>query len=724
MGVFMNKTVKNLYFPIFLGLFLFASTDLQSAKQRDLCFAETQDVQVLQDFAELMNILELRSDAIFHAINESIIRDIETSLSSKRDMAKKQTRNAINAASTAYLMASENVKQRLDRLEQGAQKAGTFTYSRIEKIVADDVLKSEKIAIGDFSIKSLAFQLKAISDILSIKEQCQTMPFLAYVYLIQESYTKAADSIGTKTQLLFLEELNIPKYNIARLCKYLFAAHVRNIIDLAAKAEISLSTSSVKYTSLRIEAHKKKALADIIKERETVYSKLITLDEIKDLISSQLNGLPEKLISRILSLADPENADQLIHYIQIWGEKTKIVSPKDHLRYFSFLNSELESFKKIFSGIDLKKEDSPQNAQNIWPNLVAKLTECKFDLLIRPGGTTQESAPACSSSTKTARASKKTKTPTQEELKADQAARKLIAQEEAAKKSKADKKKAAAMASAKKGKAPAKCKEKKQVEKPKVATPKQKAQSQQQTEEIPAPSTIEISDAQQTPELSSDMLAILPEESATPKIPQAGEAACSQTAAFVPSEHISSQPKPVEQIQDAEQDHKIEEACGPTALELQQTQWGEPANPRDQLYSRYNCIVDLSRLDLSSGKNGYQCKIFLHPEAAAVAGVNFLANLDYSKLSKYRNPRDNNHAFSNLVEKHYGQLGTITKKEICTNGSIELHITFPGRITWIGHEMANAFQLPPNGTFEFIIIKKDMKPESYALCVHRFFRPN
>lgn len=139
----MKKVIKSLYFQVFLGLFAFASTNLWGATQEPtVCAEATQehdDAQVRQELAELMHILELRSDAIFYAISESIDRNaLAEQISSysstryvdshaKRDQAKKQTRDAINAASNAYLMASENVKSRLDRLDQIAHEKGAFT---------------------------------------------------------------------------------------------------------------------------------------------------------------------------------------------------------------------------------------------------------------------------------------------------------------------------------------------------------------------------------------------------------------------------------------------------------------------------------------------------------------------------------------------------------------------------------------------------------------------
>lgn len=718
MGVIMKKVVKNLFLSIFLGLFVFASTNLQGAKQKETCdkisdkTQKSVNVQVGQDLTEVMRILELRADAIFYAINESIERNdagkmLATNYT-ESEKARKATRIAINIASNAYLMANKTVQNCLDQLEDETQRIGIFTYSDLEKIIADDVLKSERMEVGDFSIESVGFQFMAIANVLSIKDKCQEIPFLAYAHLIQESYTNAANLIKVKTQSIFLEELDIPKDNIVKLCHYLFAAHVRNIIDLAFNTEVEIHSSSVKYTSTKIEAHKKQTLDDITKEREIAYSKLISLNEIRTQISQQLSGLSEKLVSRILALTNPGNGDHLIHYVKIWGEETK---------------SETESFKKIFSGIDLKNKFSPQNAQNIWPNLVAKLTECKFEFLIKSDTSAQDCKPGCSRSAKTASAGKKTKAPTQEELKADQAAQELIAQEDAAKKKReAGKQKTAAKVKSKKIKAVKKEKEKEHVEEPKPAPSKQNPKIKKQTGGEPAPSTLENSAVLQTPEFLLSPLSTSPKKAATPKVTPAEEAACSQMAALMPStsaEQTSTQPSQIEQSQDTE----IEEDCGPNALELHQTQWGEPANPGDQVCVKYNCIWDLSRLDLSSKQTEYQCKIFLHPETAG-SSVNFLANLDYSVLHKYKNPRDNNHAFSNLVEKYYGQLGVVTKKEIRPDEWLELHIQFPGRIAWIGHEMADACQLPPNGIFEFIIIKKDMDPNSYALCVHRFFRPN
>jgi len=695
MGVIMKKVTKSLYFTLFLGLFAFASNNLWCVIQKPADCAEAaqehDDAQVRQEFAELMHILELRADAIFYAISESIDRnDLAMQISSfsstshvdssvKRDRAKKQTRDAINAASTAYLMASENVKCRLDKIEQEARGKGAFTYSNIEKIVADDVLKSEKIHVSDFSLQSIDFQLRAIAETLGIKDKCQNRSFLEYINLIQRIHAETAAIIKTESHSLFLEILNIPDNTIAHICKTLFAAHLKNIIDLAFRSEIIVHSAPVKYTSAKIEAHKKKLLDEIAREREVTYSRLLTLDEIKELISKQLVNLPEKSRLRILALADPENSASLIHYIQIWGEQLIRPMSKDtHMQYFSFLNSELESFKKIFSETDPK---------NIWPNLVAKLETLRFSSLIK---VQSSSEPGCS---KAAAESKEHRELTQAELKAEQLAKDLIADEEAAKKQhKTKKQKAAAKQAAERSKAAAKRKEEAPsvTVTPKIGSSKQKQKHKEQD----APSVVETL-RHKAPELL---------------------ASTSSPAPAVPSLSPESlAPDLTIQIQDPE----IEETLKLGVAESQSGQeLFEPENPQDQISKKYNCILDLSR-----STTGYQCKIFLHPEAAG-SSVNFLANLDYSRLPKYKNPRDNNHAFSNLVEKYYGNLGIISSQRSTGNGWIVIHITFPGRITWIGHEMANAYQLPPSGMFEFVIMKRDMNPNSYARCVHRFFRPN
>ncbi|MFH1254031.1 MAG: hypothetical protein V1646_01210 [bacterium] len=708
----MKKVIKSLFFSIFLGLFAFASTNLWGATQKPVCSVEaaqvTDDAQVRQELAELMHILELRADAIFYAINESIDRNsITTQIAdfssansaahyAKRDTAKRLTRTAMNIASTAYLLASENVKSHLDKLEIKAKTKGIFTYSDIENIIATDVLKSEKIHSKDFSEQSLNFQFQAIAETLSIKDKCQNIAFLEYITLIQKMYTITSDFLKTKSHILFLEELNIPSNNIALICKGLFSAHLRNIIDLAFRAEVMVQSAPVKYTSAKIEAHKKKILADIVQERKVICSRLLTLDEIKEIISQQLVTLPEKLRLRILALTNPENSASLIHYIQIWGEQLiRPISKDDHMQYFSILNSELESFKKIFSGIDLKSESTGADPKNIWPNLVAKLETLNFSNLIRPQSSSERcsSEPGCS---KAADGSKGHKGLTQAEEKAEQLAKDLIAEEEAKKKKRETaKQKTAAKQAAERSKSAAKRKE----ETPSVTiTPKLGSSKQKQKhKEQDAPSVVES-----LRQANRELLPPLPSTSSP--APAAPTVKIEVTAADLTA-----------QVQDPE----IEEACKLVASESQSGQSiFEPENPKDKISTKYNCILDLSR-----GETGYQCKIFLHPEAAGTS-INFLANLDYSSLPKYKNPRDNNHAFSNLVEKHFGYLGVITSQKSTGNGWIVIRISFPGRITWIGHAMEDACQLPPSGTFEFVIMKKDMNPESYARCVHRFFRPN
>ncbi|MFA6535325.1 MAG: hypothetical protein WCS92_03655 [Candidatus Babeliales bacterium] len=696
----MKKVIKYLYFPIFLGFFAFASTNLWSATQKPADCAEAAlahlEAQVRQEFTELMYIIELRADAIFYAISESIDRNALAkqipSYSStshvdslaKIDLAKKQTRDAINAASTAYLMTSENVKSRLDRLEQIAHEKGAFTYNDIERIVAKDVLKSEKIHSKDCSDESIDFQFRAIEEILSIQGLCQEMCFICYIDMIWQIHKKTAALLKTESHDLFLEIFNTSSGKVGNICNYLFAAHLRNIIDVAFRSEIIVPSTPVKYSSAKIEAHRKKRLAEVAKEREAIHSRLLTIDEIKAMILQQIGQLPEKLKARILELANPGNSQRLIHYVQVWGAIAGPEAKKNLEIFFLSLNSEFESLKKIFSGIDLKSEVTGTNPKNILPNLIAKLTEYNFEFLIKDEA-------GCS---KAAAESKEHRELTQAELKAEQMAKDLIAAEDTAKKQhKTKKQKAAAKQATERSKAAAKRKEEEAPSvtvTPKIGSSKQKQKHKGQD----APSVVETL-RHKAPELL---------------------ASTSSPAPAVPSLSPESlAPDLTIQIQDPE----IEETLKLGVAESQSGQeLFEPENPQDQISKKYNCILDLSR-----GTTGYQCKIFLHPEAAG-SSVNFLANLDYSRLPKYKNPRDNNHAFSNLVEKHYGNLGVISSQRSTGNGWIVIRITFPGRITWIGHEMANACQLPPNGTFEFVIMKRDMNPNSYACCVHRFFRPN
>lgn len=702
----MKKVIKSLYFALFLSLFAFRSNNLFAATKTPsipatAAAAEPDGTQTVQELAELMHILELRADAIFYAISESIDRNaLAEQISSysstghidshaKRDQTKKQTRDAINAASTAYLMASENVKSRLDRLDQIAHEKGAFTYSDIERIVANDVLKSEKIHSKDFSDESIDFQFRAIAETLSIQGRCQDMPFLGYINMIGKIHANTASLIKTESHDLFLEILNISSDNVVKICKYLFAAHLRNIIDVAFRSEIIVPSTPVKYSSAKIESHKKKILADVAKEREVVYSKLLTIDEIKAVILQQIGQLPEKLKARILELANPGNSQRLIHYVQVWGEQTRTATKQAHAQYFSLLSSELESLKKIFSGIDIKSELSGINPKNILPNLIAKLTAYKFEFLIKTDVSTQHDEAGCS---RAAASSKKHREKTQEELQAEQRAKDLIAAEDATKKKRETKKqKASAKQAPEKSKSVAKRKEEEAPSvtvKPKVDSSKQKQKHKEQE----APSVVET-------------LRQINPESVPPLAPTSSPVPVTTTVKIEPTADI--------------QDPEIEEACKIVALETQSgKELLEAENPKDKISTKYNCILDLSR-----GETGYQCKIFLHPEAAGTS-VNFLANLDYTRLPKYKNPKDNNHAFSNLVEKHFGNLGVITSQRSTGNGWIVIRITFPGRITWIGHEMADACQLPPSGTFEFVIMKRDMNPNSYARCVHRFFRPN
>ncbi len=703
----MEKVIKSLYFALFLSLFslisnyLFATTKTPSIPATAAA-AKQDEALTVQEFAELMHILELRADAIFYTISESIDRNALAeqifSCSSTSDIAsavngnltKNQTRDAINAASTAYLMASDNVKCLLDKIEQAANQKWAFTYSNIESIVANDVLKSEKINACDFSLQSIDFQLKTVAEILEVKNKCQDRSFLEYINLIQRIHAETAAIIETESHSLFLEILNISSDNVVKICKYLFAAHLRNIIDVAFRSGITVPSAPVKYTSAKIEAHKKKLLEEIAREREAVYSKLLTIDEIKTLILQQIGQLPEKLKARILELANPGNSQRLIHYVQVWGELLRTATKQAHTQYFSLLSSELESLKKIFSGIDIKSELSRINPKNILPNLIAKLTVYKFEFLIKTDVSTQHDEAGYSSA---AASSKKHREKTQAELKAEQLAKDLIAEEESAKKKHKTKKQKASPNHAKETSRSVAKSKKEEAHSVTVKTKIGSSQQKQKHKEQEAPSVVETL-RQTNPELLQPLAST--SSSVLPTAP---------TVKIVATADI--------------QDPEIEEAYKLVALEPQSgKELFEAENPKDKISQMYNCILDLSR-----GETGYQCKIFLSPNSAAASRPNFLANLDYSRLPKYKNPKDNNHAFSNLVEKHFGNLGVITNQKSTGNGWIVIHISFPGRITWIGHEMADACHLPPNGRFEFVIMKRDINPNSYACCVHRFFRP-
>jgi hypothetical protein len=719
--VIMKKVLKYLFFPIFLSLVAFASTNLWCMEQKPNSQKEvlTLEVLTLNAIRDLSNIIELRADAIFCAIHESIERNavglyISSESLSRRNVAMRETRDAMNKASTAYLMISEDLRKMIDEIDRMAGASGVFTYTNLEEIIKNDVLKSEQIRVNDFRGKSLQFQFDVISKVLNIKDKCQKKPFLLYVKALQKIYRTVF--LGHK--ILFLEELNFtPDTYIHKL---LVVARLRNIIDLAYNSEVSLPP--LKHISNATKEHRETQLKAIAQAKKMACAKLFSVAEIKGLIKQGLDGLPEALVlyDRILSLADAENSESLIHYMQIWSEKWVEENglPKGFtMRAFSSLNSSMESFKQIFSGIDPKK--SGINPENIGPNLVAKLTEMEAKILIKPESLNNGSTPESSSG-------KKVEIHTNtEELIAEKVAEELIAEEVGKKKKKAEK--ARAQEEVRKAEAELKAKEKRKVEQAHKsnASKSKKKNKNGNSEQSEVSSSSVIETAQPLVSTSTtDTVVLSVSTSSVPSIDPVDQTQSQETE--VQSQEIEVQSQEIEvQSQEIEvQSQEIEEACANCVAESQFVQnWGELENPQDQLFGQFNCVVDLSR-----GAEGpwYQCKIFLYPELGA-SSENLLANLDYSRLPKYKNPRDNNHAFSNLVEKRFGHLGTITSIEQLKNGWLRITVKFPGRITWMGHAMLDAFSqgsAGSNGTFEFIILKKDMNPNSYARCVHRFFRPN
>lgn len=137
------------------------------------------------------------------------------------------------------------------------------------------------------------------------------------------------------------------------------------------------------------------------------------------------------------------------------------------------------------------------------------------------------------------------------------------------------------------------------------------------------------------------------------------------------------------------------------------------------------CLLDCERA--SSG--GYQIEVFVYKSNGQEA-INPIESLDYSVLKKVNHFKDNNHAFTKLVEV-YGSYGRSESVELLSPEDLfyaqgyrfKCFFSIPGRLASIGYPINRASESGPNGTFEFVVLKREEKDKG-GICVHRFFRPN
>lgn len=690
----MKKFIKYLYFPVFLSFFAFTPITIWGAKMAPASAAGAELGSVTP---ELLKLFALRAEVIAYAIEASIEHNAHSEscmeiLKNKKRIQRieQQAYAALNEAEAAYLMANKRTQSKLDIIENTlcslvCQKLGAqnlLTYGKIKKIVQDNVVRSELPASVRRNLSLMMQNAAPLEALFEIKDDCLRPEFITYTNWLQGFYTKKSLELGLPDKKLFLESLGHSD-NLVQIFRCLCMAKVRNIIELAYNAGILENTPQGR-SSKAIEEFRKRKASAIAEERQKVYVRLLSIEEIKAMISEYTRALSPVLQERILSLVNPENAATLTHYAFIWEAKCRIAG--EHFGSL-FIDSaaEIEYLRKTFSGLDPKSVQAGANAENIWPNLLSRLRDCGVDMLLKV-----EAPQAVVDKAPQAK-----KMQPSRELPA--MAKELIAEEDARKRKQAQLKAAQERAAEerrleaeRKAQAAYRAEKKKQKKtKPQDAHPEEALSPEQSY----APESHEVKELEQKD--------LVPEKQAqdplvTPLDPQVAAAA------------------------EPEEDDDDEDIFKLYVAEQQpiQVQFELP-NSTDKIYKQYNCIWDLSR----DATGSYQCKIFLHPEISA-SGENFLANLDYSRLAKYKNPRDNNHAFSNLVEKEFGYLGNVVERKETGSGWIVMRITFPGTITWMGHKMSDACQLRTNGTFEFVIMKKDMNPESYARCVHRFFRPN
>lgn len=137
------------------------------------------------------------------------------------------------------------------------------------------------------------------------------------------------------------------------------------------------------------------------------------------------------------------------------------------------------------------------------------------------------------------------------------------------------------------------------------------------------------------------------------------------------------------------------------------------------------CLLDCQR----ARNGGYQIEVFVYKNNGQVA-INPIESLDYSVLKKINYSKDNNHAFTKLVEV-YGVYGRTELIEQLTSEDplyaqgyrVKCFFSIPGRLASIGYPIHRASESGPNGTFEFTVLKREVEDKG-GICVHRFFRPN
>jgi hypothetical protein len=148
-------------------------------------------------------------------------------------------------------------------------------------------------------------------------------------------------------------------------------------------------------------------------------------------------------------------------------------------------------------------------------------------------------------------------------------------------------------------------------------------------------------------------------------------------------------------------------------------------------YPKFGHILDLER----GQQGGYQNQVFIIKRKKLPE--NYLAKIRYSQevLGKMMALNDNNHSFSPLVEKMFGQFATECIQTPVDQNSAEFKKGFKYKyeikndgvlaslgcpFNYISYQINNGASIA-NGQFEFIVLYNPDTKESY--CLHRFFRP-
>jgi hypothetical protein len=154
------------------------------------------------------------------------------------------------------------------------------------------------------------------------------------------------------------------------------------------------------------------------------------------------------------------------------------------------------------------------------------------------------------------------------------------------------------------------------------------------------------------------------------------------------------------------------------------------------IYDNDRCLGFLDTLRSHFGGHVNKIFIFKHQSNERIAALLRNINYDYLRLrsQKIVNQADNNHAFSEAIERGYGQWALIKHEEALSQDDIKymqqygifthkIEMALPGTLTDKNQANNDIDISGPRGDFEFVLYYNNNDTVIRPLCVHRFYRP-